>query len=62
VLPSRSMSKRLDCVIDGCQATVEAETEAELMEQVQAHAAEEHPDLELDEETVAVVKENIETV
>ncbi|WP_254829856.1 DUF1059 domain-containing protein [Haloglomus salinum] len=56
------MSKRLDCVIDGCQATVEAETEEELLEHVQAHAAEEHPDLELDEETVAVVKENIQTV
>jgi predicted small metal-binding protein len=55
------MSKRLDCVIDGCQATVEAETEVELMEQVQGHAAEEHPDLELDEKTVSVVR-NIETV
>lgn len=46
------MSKRLDCFIEGCDATVEAETEAEILEQVERHAADAHPDMELDEETV----------
>ena len=54
------MSKRLECVVEGCEATVEAETEDEVMERVQAHAADAHPDLELDEATVATIRGAIE--
>lgn len=54
------MSKRLDCVIEGCDATVEAETEEEVMAQVEEHAAAAHPDLELDEETVETIRSHIQ--
>lgn len=54
------MPKELHCVIDGCEASIEAETEAEILEQAEAHAAEAHPDLELDEETVETLKAHIE--
>lgn len=56
------MSKRLECVIDGCDATVEADTEAEVMEQVREHAADAHPDLELDEETVETIRSHVRDV
>ncbi len=54
--------KRLDCAIDGCHATIEAESEDAVMTQVGAHAAEAHPDLELDDETVEGIRSQIMTV
>ncbi|WP_254839041.1 DUF1059 domain-containing protein [Natronomonas marina] len=54
------MSKELHCVVDGCEATIEAETEAEILEQAEAHAADAHPELELDEETVETLKGHIQ--
>ena len=56
------MSKRLDCIADGCDATIEAESEAEVMAQVEAHASSAHPELDLDEETVQTVREHIQDV
>jgi predicted small metal-binding protein len=47
------MSKRLGCPVEGCHASIEAETEDEIMEQAQEHAASLHPELTLDEETAA---------
>jgi predicted small metal-binding protein len=56
------MTKRLDCVIDGCHASIEAETEDEIMARAQEHAAEAHPDVELDEETVEMIRGNVRDV
>jgi predicted small metal-binding protein len=53
------MTKKLDCPMDGCTAHIEAETEEEVMEQAAAHAESAHPDLELDEETVANIRSQI---
>jgi len=48
----------LDCKDTGmdCDFSVTAQTEDEVMQQVAAHAAAAHPDLELTPETVAAVK------
>ena len=54
------MARELHCVVDGCQATITAETDEEILDVAEEHAAEEHPDLELDEETVETLKDNIE--
>lgn len=54
------MSKRLDCPVDGCHASIEGESEEAVMEQVEGHAQANHPDLELDEETVRMIRSNIQ--
>jgi predicted small metal-binding protein len=56
------MTKKLDCVVEGCTATIEADTEAEVMSQAEAHAAEAHPDMELDDEAVESIRSRIEDV
>lgn len=56
------MTKRLECPLEGCHATIEAETEQEVMSQVEAHANESHPELELDEGTVASIRSGIHDV
>ncbi|MBX0302700.1 DUF1059 domain-containing protein [Haloarcula salinisoli] len=56
------MAQELSCVVDGCEATITEETAEEILEVAEAHAAEEHPDLELDEATVEMLKDNIEEV
>lgn len=56
------MAQQLSCVVDGCEATITEETQAEILEAAEAHAADEHPDIELDEETVELLKDNIEEV
>ncbi|AUV80507.1 hypothetical protein C2R22_01580 [Salinigranum rubrum] len=53
------MSKRLDCPMEGCHASIEGETEEEIMAQAEAHAASAHPDLTLDEETAASIRSKI---
>lgn len=50
------MSKRLDCFVEGCEGTIEAE----IMSQVEDHAATAHPDLERDDETVQTVRDHIQ--
>lgn len=56
------MTKRLECVIEGCHATIEAESEDAVMARVGAHAEDAHPELELDEETVETIRSNIRDV
>ena len=51
--------QRLECPIDGCSATIEAETEQEVMTQAEEHANSSHPDLELDDETVEKIRSSI---
>lgn len=53
------MTKRLDCIIDGCDATIEGETKEEIVGKATEHAQEEHPDVELDDETVTEIRSNI---
>jgi predicted small metal-binding protein len=40
------MAKELQCVVDGCEASIEAETEKEILEQAEDHTGETHPDFE----------------
>jgi predicted small metal-binding protein len=54
--------QRLDCPIDGCHATIEAETVEDVMTRVRDHAESKHPDLELDDETVASIRSKIQVV
>ncbi|MFW6458788.1 MAG: DUF1059 domain-containing protein [Halodesulfurarchaeum sp.] len=56
------MAKRLECPVDGCHRTVEAESAEAIMAQVEEHAMEAHPDLELDEQTVASIRSGIQDV
>jgi len=56
------MAHELDCVIEGCEASITEETREAVLEVAEKHAAEEHPDLELDEATVETLKEHIEEV
>lgn len=56
------MTKRLDCPLEGCHASIEAETAAEVMSQAEDHATSTHPDLELDDETVADIRSQIRDV
>ena len=53
------MSKRLDCPLEGCHASIEGESEDEIMEQAADHAASAHPELTLDEETAANIRSKI---
>lgn len=53
------VSKRLECFIDDCTGTIEADSEAGVMAQVEAHTGEAHPDLELDEEAVTAMQAQI---
>jgi predicted small metal-binding protein len=48
--------------MQGCTAVIEAESEGEVMEQAKAHAAEKHPDEDLDESTVADIKSEIQQI
>lgn len=56
------MSLGLTCPVEGCSATCEGETEDEVMELAEEHAADKHPDLELDKDTVREIKANIKEV
>lgn len=54
--------KRLDCVVDGCTATIEADSVEEVLSQAQEHARTAHPDLELDARTVSEIRSRIRDV
>ncbi|MFC5366262.1 DUF1059 domain-containing protein [Salinirubrum litoreum] len=56
------MSLHLDCPIDGCSASIEGDTEASVLSQAEQHAADAHPDLEMNDETVSMIKSNIREV
>jgi predicted small metal-binding protein len=53
------MSMRLDCPVDGCHASIEGESEDDVMQQAESHAADKHPDMELDDETVEMIRSKI---
>jgi predicted small metal-binding protein len=48
--------------MDGCSAVIEAETEDAVMTQAEAHAAEKHPEMELDDETRANIQSEIQQI
>ena len=54
--------KRLECIAEGCNAVIEAESEDEVMEEAAEHASDKHPDLELDDATTKKIRENILTI
>jgi predicted small metal-binding protein len=56
--------KEFSCsaVVPGCTATITAETEQQLLEQVAAHAKDEHGMDEVPDEVVAKVRENVREV
>jgi len=56
------MAERLECIVDGCTAVIEADSEDEVMAQAQEHAETAHPDLELDDDTVERIRSSIQTV
>ena len=56
------MTHRLSCPMEGCHATIEADSADEVMAAAEAHAADAHPDLVLDEATVSSLRDAIETV
>lgn len=53
------MTRKLDCPVDGCHATIEAESDEEVMQQAQSHASKQHPDMEMDEETMDSLRSRI---
>jgi predicted small metal-binding protein len=56
------MTVHLDCPVDGCRASIEGDTEESVLSQAEAHAAEAHPDVEMNDETVSMIKSNIREV
>ena len=54
------MTKKLECPLEGCHATIEAETEEAVMAQAEEHANRSHPELELDDETVESLRSKIQ--
>lgn len=56
------MAKKLECIVEGCSATIEGESEEEVMGRATEHAQNTHPDVELDDETVERLRSNIQDV
>lgn len=53
------MTKRLECVVEGCDAVCTGETEEEVIGIAEEHVNDAHPELTLDEETVQTVRNAI---
>lgn len=56
------MTRRLDCVVEGCHASIEADSDDAIMAQVADHVDATHPDLSLDDETVGTLRSKIRDV
>jgi len=56
------MPRHLECIVDGCDAVIEADTDDAIIEQASAHAREDHPDLEMNDETERQLRSEITTV
>lgn len=56
------MTKRLDCIVDGCHETFEGDTEEEVMGKAAEHAQNAHPDIDLDDEMMQSIRTNIRDV
>lgn len=53
----RFMPRQFSCVIDGCDFIAEGVTEEDVLEQIQTHVNQEHPNTSEEE---SMVRENIE--
>ncbi len=51
--------KQLDSVVDGCTATIEADSAEEVLERAQEHTRTAHPDLKLDPATMSETRSSI---
>lgn len=56
------MARELACPLEGCHATIRADTDEEVLDRAAKHAEGAHPDLELDEEMVETLRQGIEDV
>ena len=59
---SIGMPRHLECIVDGCDAVIEADTDDAIVEQATAHAREEHPEVDVDDETERQLRSAITTV
>lgn len=53
------MAQQFECVADGCDFTARGNTEDEVMEQVEQHRQENHPNMDVSEDEV---RQNIHAV
>jgi predicted small metal-binding protein len=53
------MTLHLDCPVDGCRASIEGETEESVLSQAEEHAADAHPEMTMDDETVSMIRSHI---
>ena len=56
------MTRRLDCIVEGCTASIEGKNDEEVLKQAAEHAAKSHPDLDIDAEMERELKSHIVTV
>jgi predicted small metal-binding protein len=56
------MPRHLECVVDGCDAVIEADTDDAIIEQAKSHVQEEHSDMEVDDETERQLRSEITTI
>lgn len=53
------MAKELECHLKGCHATIQAETEQEVLSRAEKHANRSHPERKLDDERVESIRSSI---
>ncbi|WP_435364473.1 DUF1059 domain-containing protein [Haloarchaeobius sp. DYHT-AS-18] len=56
------MAKRLECIIPGCDATIDGLTEEQVLAKVETHVTRDHPDLELDAQATESMRANIQDI
>lgn len=56
------MPRHLECVVDGCDAVIEADTDDAIIDQANEHVEEHHPDMEVDDETERQLRSEITTL
>lgn len=56
------MPRHLDCTVDGCDAVIEADTDDSIIARANDHVADEHPELEVDDETERELRSSITTI
>ena len=54
------MATHLDCVVDSCEVSIEADTGAEILGRAEAHAGAANPELDVDRDPVETLKAHIE--
>lgn len=53
------MAQQFQCVVDDCDFTARGETETEVIERVERHRRDTHPDLDVSEDEI---RQNMQTV